>query len=675
MQPFLPTRRTKPSTISILFFTILLLTNTQFSFSQSSLPAFPGAEGFGSTAVGGRGGTVIFVTNLNDNGPGSFRNACLASGPRIIIFRVAGTIFLQSAIVVEEPYLTIAGQTAPGGGICIANEALRIKTHDVIIRGIRSRAGDLTRFQHPLEIEALHIIGDADDNQVYNVIIDHCSMSWAIDKNIGCWADPAEFGQAVHDVTIQWSVSSEGLNSPFHPESDHHSYGMFFASIRNASAHHNLLVHNHARQPQFSRDSEGEAINNVVYNYGQFATEVQSGARVSLIGNYYKTGNDWSGSSLGINVGDYEPQFGNVSVYVSGNIGPGRPTDQGDDWNAVSGNEDFRSLTPPVPLSGVTALPATEAYDLVLANAGAFPRDAVDLRIVADVINNTGQGIESQADVGGWPVLAPGTLPLDTDNDGMTDVWEIANGLNPNSSSDGNGDLDGDGYTNVEEYINSLIADPIGNTGEPPVVSDIPNQSVVSPARFTAFSVDTYVSDPDNSDSEITWTWTGNSSLTVSWDPVTRKIKVRPPAGWIGSEKITFTATDPDGNSDSDPARFIITSAESPQSPDEQKKEKVEEVEGQPSDGIVPTSTALGDNYPNPFNPSTRIRYRLHADMKVVIKLYDVLGREVRTLVDGFVPAGYHEVTVDGNDLVSGMYFYRLTTDTFSDMKKMLLVK
>jgi PKD repeat protein len=452
--PAVSTSRSRYS-FSALLLVVAGVLLTPHSSGQTPIPAFPGAEGFGSTTPGGRGGVVLFVTNLQDSGPGSLRAALEASGPRIVVFRTGGTIFLNTAIVIGEPYVTIAGQTAPGGGIAIANEPIRIKTHDVIVRGIRSRAGDLTGFAHPIEIESIHMIGAS--NPVYNVIIDHCSFSWGLDKNVGSWGEVADFGNVIHDITVQWCISSEALHSPFHPEGPDHAMGMFFSGVRKISAHHNLMVHNHARQPQFSKMTEGEGINNVVYNYGTFGTEVSAGAKVSLIRNYYKTGVDWTGSSRGINVDGNDLSYGNVSVYVLGNVGPGRALDEGDDWDAVTGDAQYRSFVPPVPLSGVVSNTAAEAYELVIANAGAHPRDAVDLRAVYDIVHATGEKITSQTDVGGWPTLAPGAAPLDTDNDGMPNAWETANGLNPNNPSDANGDQDGDGYLNIEECINSLI--------------------------------------------------------------------------------------------------------------------------------------------------------------------------------------------------------------------------
>jgi pectate lyase len=373
---------------------------------------------------------------------------------------VSGTIALERELVVDNPFITIAGQTAPGGGVCVSGYQFRVRTHDVIIRGMRFRVGDRnavrTSKDENLQFVSLSLVGRR-RTPVYNVIIDHCSISWSIDKNLMVWTRENEFGSALHDVTIQWCISSEALYSSFHPKGDHHAMGMSLSVVRNISVHHNLIAHCNARNPQFAKFTEGEGINNVVYNWTSYATEIQTGAKVNLIGNYYKAGKNMPRRSKEINVEAGGPRYGDIAVYVKGNIGPNRTTDGEDEWSLVNVDPAFKSATPVIPLSGVVSQPAAEAYRLVVAGAGAFPRDAVDQRVVADVENESGKGIASQVDIGGWPMLSTGTARPDSDGDGMPDEWESLSGLNPRDDSDASRDSNGDGYTNIEEYINQLI--------------------------------------------------------------------------------------------------------------------------------------------------------------------------------------------------------------------------
>jgi hypothetical protein len=233
--------------------------------------------------------------------------------------------------------------------------------------------------------------------------------------------------------------------------------GMVFSAVKNATAHHNLIAHCNARNPQFSKMTEGEAINNVIYNWGNFATEVQAGSKVNLIGNFYKPGKNWARSMKGVRVEGQETRLGRAKVYLRGNIGPGRETDDQDEWMVAMGESSAQSPEPVVEPSGVTVHPAAEAYELVLANAGAVPRDSIDRRIVGDVRSGTGRNIASQTEVGGIPPIVTGTPHPDRDDDGMPDDWEKMHGLDPDDASDASDDRDADGYTNIEEYVNGLI--------------------------------------------------------------------------------------------------------------------------------------------------------------------------------------------------------------------------
>ena len=419
--------------------------------------AFPGAEGFGATTPGGRGGQVIEVTNLNDSGPGSLRAAIQARGPRIVVFRVGGTIELQSGLTIKNPFITIAGQTAPGGGITLKlspddlKALMSIRTHDVVIRYLRFRPGAST-----LQTSVRDAITMPD---AYNVIIDHSSFSWATDENIDVWNDS-------HDITIQWSIISEGLRDPWNDDSQH-SMGALLGSqgSKNISVHHNLFAHNHGRNPRVNTAGVVDIVNNVIYNPGDQPTTVANqwhpATPVNYVGNYYKKGSDSIRNFFIDTTGDP------AAIFVQGNITPGRPTDDLDEVEGVVRDASLayvvenRHEAPPI-----TETSAFEAYDQVLANAGAtLPlRDSVDERVVSDVINGTGNIINDPFEVGSWPELVAGTPPQDSDHDGMPDDWEILYGFDPNDPSNSSADADGDGYTNVEEYLN----------GTEPTVSSIP---------------------------------------------------------------------------------------------------------------------------------------------------------------------------------------------------------
>jgi pectate lyase len=462
--------------------------------SLAPVVAFPGAEGFGAQSIGGRGGKVIEVTNLNDSGPGSLRECATSQVPRICVFRVGGTITTQSEIIVTNPYLTIAGQTAPGGGITLRaaqnyhEEPMIISTHDVVIRFVRFRAGASAipnSSRRSLTLNA----------GAYNVILDHCSFSWATDQ-------PLLMIDGVHDVTVQWSIISEALARSTHFEDgafQEHSTGLSVsgknynstAQTGNITIHHNLFAHNGGRNPQNAGYGLEDVVNNVIYNWrGQAFTtqDLQADVPTNIVNNYFKTGVDSTGYEV-------QAHHNNKSmmgprIYVSGNIGPNRTDDTQPDIDMVKpGNHNFM-VPSPFPAPAVTTTTAQQAYEDVLANAGArIPSlDAVDKRILEEVRRGEGRiidcvganeltspiscatrvylsladyhkyGINDPLDDMGWPILAAGTPPQDSDHDGMPDSWEASRGLNPNAD-DSVQDRDGDGYTNIEEYLNGLVSD------------------------------------------------------------------------------------------------------------------------------------------------------------------------------------------------------------------------
>jgi uncharacterized repeat protein (TIGR01451 family) len=441
------------------FVCALTLSTASFGQNQSNLPAFPGAEGFGSQSIGGRGGQVIEVTNLNDAGPGSLRAALEASGPRIVVFRVGGTIELDSDIEVQNPYLTVAGQTAPGDGITLKNSPLnaktplKIETHDVILRYIRSRPGS-----NPAEsgtLDALTIANE--DADVYNVIVDHGSFSWATDEVTNLYYD-------AHELTVQWSIIAEGLDCSTHTEGKQaqcHSMGMLIGHDggHNYSIHHNLFAHNRRRNPRIKTSGVVDVVNNVVYNPGtggnsRSPTYVHGEWGVvpaNYVGNYFKPGIDSGAAEWFIDTKLI------TAVYTEDNTVPHlvMSPDPEDQANLVS----VRHSAAPV-----TTTSAAEAYDQVLADAGAnlglncdgttyVRRDSADSRVVDDVRYGTGSIIDEPEEVGGWPVLSSGVACADGDHDGMPDEWEALIGLDAADPSDRN-DLAPSGYTWLETYLN-----------------------------------------------------------------------------------------------------------------------------------------------------------------------------------------------------------------------------
>jgi len=450
------------------------------------LPAFPGAEGYGSHTPGGRGGRTIEVTNLNDAGAGSLRDALeVQTGPRIVVFRVSGTIELSSSINIGKAnsFVTIAGQTAPGDGIQLKNWPIAVSYggHDVVIRYLRMRPGPggITK-ENGGDIDGVLIYGPG-GRHTYNVMIDHCSVMWAADEN-------ADACGAVTNVTYQWCIFAEGLHSGH--EKGPHSMGMLISGSQKTmtvTVHHCLFAHNGGRNPalifvnpQGTPAARFDFRNNVVYNwsnnnYAQFHTEghlsADNGPQVNFVNNLYIRGPD-------SNPGDDNIVWvkGPARLYVDGNWTPRWPAGTSNGWDIGIRDIDdrpryrpvvesaFRAMQPfPTPLVRTTTM--NRLYEQVLRRAGATRprRDEVDARVVAEVRSRTGQvGMGS-----GYPALKSATPPPDGDHDGMPDAWEQARGLDPENPDDANGDLDGDGYTNVEEYMSELAAPVVPENAKP----------------------------------------------------------------------------------------------------------------------------------------------------------------------------------------------------------------
>ncbi|MFO7447694.1 MAG: hypothetical protein R6W90_15115 [Ignavibacteriaceae bacterium] len=414
------------------------------------LLSFPGAEGYGKYTSGGRGGKVIEVTNLNDKGDGSFRNAVEQAGARIVVFRISGTIALESDLIIRNGDLTIAGQTAPGGGICIKNYQTIVNAGNVIIRFLRFRLGDETK----QEADALNIMNSK------NVIIDHCSVSWGIDEVFSFYDN--------ENTTMQWCIISEALNDSYHSKGEH-GYGGIWGG-KNATFHHNLLANNSSRNPRFNGSrtkytSDEELVdfrNNVIYNWGINSAYGGEGGSYNIAANYYKPG---PATEEKVKSRIIEPWENKGRWYIDGNYVAGSPEVTEDNWKGgVQGDfsEDDIKADKPFETMPVEYSNAEEAYEDVLRYAGAIlpVRDNADERIINDVMSGTVSAangiINSQTQVGGWPELQSTEAPADTDHDGMPDNWEQKRSLNIYDSSDAN-KIAESGYTYIEEYLNELV--------------------------------------------------------------------------------------------------------------------------------------------------------------------------------------------------------------------------
>ena len=456
---------------------------------QANIAAFPGAEGGGKYSFGGRGGKVYIVTNLNDDGPGSFRWACEQGGARTVVFNVAGIIRLKTPLIIRAPYITIAGQSAPGDGVCIAGESVWVNTHDIVIRYMRFRRGETN-------------VGRRDDalggNPVGNIIIDHVSASWGLDENMSMYRHmyndstgkiEDKFGTV--NITIQNSIFSESLDTW------NHAFGSTLGG-ENCSFVRNLWADNTGRNPSVGWNGVFNFVNNVVFNWVH--RSIDGGdyrAQFNIINNYFKPG---PATPRDNNVGHriLKPEAGRSKLkylvfgrcYVNGNIMEGYPEITKDNWAGGVQVEElpnadkytpYMKVSKPLPMPQLTILPTQEAHDYVLANAGATlpKRDPVDQRITEQVrtgkiaykegvklpttqfkhrrlpIDSYKIGIITDpSQVGGYPDYK-GTAYKDSDGDGMPDDYEIKIGLNPKNPADAAA-YRASGYTNIEEYLNSI---------------------------------------------------------------------------------------------------------------------------------------------------------------------------------------------------------------------------
>ena len=468
-------------------------------FAEEKTPAFPGAEGFGRYVTGGRGGNVYHVTSLADDGSeGTLRWALGKSGVKTIVFDVSGTIHLQSSLDISIGNVTIAGQTAPGDGICVADYPVSIKANNVIVRYMRFRLGNKNVLANGAD--GWDGFGGFDQQ---DWIIDHCSVSWSIDECLSVLGNK--------NTTVQWCLVAQSLVNSGHSKGAHGYGGNWGGS--GASFHHNLIAHHGSRTPRLGPrpttqlDERMDMRNNVIYNFGGNGCYGGEGMNVNIVNNYYKPGpgspTDKKGyriAGIGIRTNTYVNTYPAYApalhlwgkYYVTGNYNSKYPQLNQDNWtygiiNQIDASgcdgtftqetKDSIKLAEPIDYILTTTHSAADAYDRVLDFAGAsLHRDSFDELMVSDTRNGkatyTGSGLskgfvnsqddnkpsDADASWSAWPTLASKEAPKDTDGDGMPDEWELANALDPTNPNDGK-TIGADGYSNLENYLNSLVAD------------------------------------------------------------------------------------------------------------------------------------------------------------------------------------------------------------------------
>ena len=443
------------------------------SNSWSQQLAFPTAEGYGKYTIGGRGGVVYEVTNLNDSGEGSLRAAVEASGPRTVVFRVSGTIILDSPLNIEQPYITIAGQTAPGDGICIRRYPLQIGADHVIIRYLRVRLGD----------ESGNAYDAVSSRYTRHIILDHISTSWSVDECMSIYH--------CDSITVQWCIISESMSKSSHTSGSHGFGGIWGSNY--GTYHHNLLAHHSSRNPRMASGCGfTDYRNNVIYNWGyqslyggegvQPGSDRFNSSTFNIVANYYKPGPATRPGEVRYRIAN--PSFRNEDDfgkwYIEENMVEGNKDVSTNNWNGgvqTGLSLDKIKLEKPWPSMPINQQTAEEAYRTVLDHAGAIlpERDAVDERIVKEARGGyaTFEGasyekerevadptricgiIDTQEDVGGWPILNSVPPPKDTDRDGMPDYWEDKNNLDKENPNDRN-TIASDGYTMLEKFINNI---------------------------------------------------------------------------------------------------------------------------------------------------------------------------------------------------------------------------
>lgn len=459
---------------SLILFLLFMLSLAGIRVTAQPV-AFPGAEGGGKYTSAGRGGKVLFVENLNDKGNGSLRKAIETKGARTVLFRVSGNIELDSPLFIKNDSITIAGQSAPGDGICLKNYGILVDANNIIIRYIRIRPGNESK----TEMDAISGINHK------NIIIDHCSFSWSNDETASFYNNS--------NFSMQWCIISESLNTSSHHKGEH-GYGGIWGG-NNATFHHNLISDHNSRNPRFcgsryTNKPEEENVdfrNNVIYNWGNNSVYGGEEGNYNMVNNYYKPGPATNRKCekriLDLTQSFFDPRYntdtlGAGKFFIKGNVVEGFPEVTKNNWLYGVQGEDVTEtikakskLNRPVKHTKLKTQSASDAYQDVLKYAGTnLHRDAVDKRIAEEALTGIekfgetfhggGKGIiDTPEEVGGWPVLKSETPPTDSDNDGMADDWEISKRLDPNDPYDGNKFTLTKNFTNLEVYLQALVDD------------------------------------------------------------------------------------------------------------------------------------------------------------------------------------------------------------------------
>lgn len=418
----------------------------KIELDYGELKAFPGAEGYGKYTTGGRGGKVIMVTNLKDSGTGSLRAAVEKSEARTIVFSVSGYIDLSTPLRIKNKDITIAGQTSPGDGITLRNHGIEVLTSNVIIRYIRVRPGA----NSPDALDAIRVIQFEDNNTMENIVLDHCSLSWGKDEVLSFGVNHAN-NSSLKNITVQNCIVSEGIKNKYAV--------LVMGNVNRTSFYQNYLAHNKDRQFRASTAvTEFEVINNVIYNF-RWGTNLSYGGKFDVINNIYKISDN------------IEEQSGGAMNYISSNNTPNAKANDGEVYQSGNKvynskfsdtNSAFDSNNSSVRVhsdSYISPIATSNLENIVLANVGANVfNDPVDKRVINDYSNSTGNIIDSESEVGGYPTLEviSRSDSYDKDQDGMSDSWELQNKLDPNNPEDGNADFNNDGFSNLEDFLHSL---------------------------------------------------------------------------------------------------------------------------------------------------------------------------------------------------------------------------